>query len=80
MRLASFEGQIPNLDYEIFNPAVDVFGDTAIFTYQVVACNPGSGAFAAERNTTEVRTMIDGEWKIVHTHWSPMTLPDAPAG
>ena len=52
---------------EIVNPRVQVVGDAAILTMQFVS----HGSEGAKRwNCTEVYRRADGEWKIVHTHWS----------
>ncbi|HJZ96250.1 MAG TPA: nuclear transport factor 2 family protein [Candidatus Solibacter sp.] len=52
---------------EIVNPRVQVIGDAAILTMQFVS----HGSEGAKRwNCTEVYGRADGEWKIVHTHWS----------
>jgi ketosteroid isomerase-like protein len=52
---------------EIVDPRVQVIGNAAILTMQFVS----HGSEGAKRwNCTEVYRRADGEWKIVHTHWS----------
>ena len=58
---------------EFINPRVQVYGDAAVLTYQFFSTvlNP-DGTIKARTpwNCSEVFARIDGEWKIVHTHWS----------
>ncbi len=52
---------------EVVEPRVQVIGDAAILTLQFVS----RGSEGAMRwNCTEVYQRLDGDWKIVHTHWS----------
>lgn len=52
---------------EIVDPRVQVAGDTAILTMVFVS----HGSEGAKRwNCTEVYRRLDGEWMIIHTHWS----------
>ena len=66
----AFAGQIPPLRYQILNPAVDLHGDTAVFTFNVEVVDPADGTVAALWNATEVRCRIHSGWEIVHAHWS----------
>ena len=66
--LASLEGQIPPHEYEIVDPKVQVYGDIAICTlryHSSIAGEPGHPWKA-----TDVYRLVNGEWKIVHGHWS----------
>jgi ketosteroid isomerase-like protein len=62
--------------YEVMDfiePIAQVHGDTAVLFYRFFATslNPdGSVARRTPWNCTEVFTKIDGQWRIVHTHWS----------
>jgi len=71
--LMSFAGLIPPLQYEILNPSVDLFGDTAIFTFDVEMFDAGTliGAW----NTTEIHQRTSGGWEMVHAHWSNPAPP-----
>lgn len=60
--------------YEMINPAVQVDGDVAVLTFNLVNYGKPSGS-AEERvlarwNATEVYRATDGAWRIIHTHWS----------
>lgn len=67
--LAPFVGQIPPHTYEMVNPKVQVYGNTAILTFHWKATmtdgNPMDGW-----KTTSVYNWKDGKWRQVHAHWS----------
>ena len=75
--LLAFKGEIPPFNYEILNPAVQLMGDTAIFTFQVDMIDPAAGERFALWNTTEVHCRADDEWELVHAHWS-FAVPPPP--
>lgn len=58
--------------YEMIAPHVYRAGDAAILTYKLVSHGrrPDGGAYVARWNSTAVYAQIDGQWKIVHSHWS----------
>jgi ketosteroid isomerase-like protein len=57
--------------WEMINPRVVVSGDVGVLTFNFVCYSKGT----TERwNTTEVYRRRNGQWKIVHTHWS-LTKP-----
>ncbi|MFQ5967054.1 MAG: YybH family protein [Acidimicrobiia bacterium] len=70
--LASFTGQIPVQRYEMINPSVDVHGDTAILTFNLVTYETEEGASeVVDRwNATEIYRHTEEGWKTVHAHWS----------
>ena len=70
---APIEGKIKLDRYEMINPKVQVHGDTALLTFNLVdyAKQPdGSEKVSSLWNSTEVYVRINGEWKIIHSHWS----------
>ena len=91
--MKQFEGKIFYQKSEFIAPKVVMTGDAALLTY-----NYRSTAFTADGkisaqtpwNATEVYFRRQGEWKIVHTHWSfirhrvpdnleiPLPVPSAP--
>jgi len=80
--LAPFTGKIHIDHYEMINPIVQRSGDTAILTFNLVDTGrqPDSDKTTTVRwNSTEVYRLIDGHWKIVHSHWS-YTRPELKAG
>jgi hypothetical protein len=68
-----FRGKIKVERDEIINSRVQVIGEAAILTFRFVS----HGSEGSMRwNCTEVYQNFDGDWKIVHMHWS---LPRAAA-
>ena len=67
--LATFEGNIPSHTYDIVDPKVQVYGDVAILTFRYHSTMPDSEP-APPWKVTDVYRLINGEWKIVHAHWS----------
>ena len=63
--------------YEMIDPQVRRAGDAAILTYNLVSHgrSPAGEAIAVRWNSTAVYALADGQWKIVHCHWS-YTKPD----
>ena len=69
---ASIEGKIRIERYEMINPKVQIHGDTAVLTFNLIDYVPMlEGSIKEVRwNSTEVYSRKNGEWKIIHTHWS----------
>jgi len=70
--LAQLEGRIYYDGSEYTGAKVQVLGDTAVLTFNYVSKTNADGGRVtrgAPWNTTEVYSRIDGEWRIVHTHW-----------
>lgn len=66
--LASFVGQIPPHTYELVDPRVQVFGDTAVVTLRYNISMEGEQGPAWK--ATDVYHRSNGDWKIEHLHWS----------
>lgn len=77
--LAPLKGQIKLDRYEIISPSVFHSGDVAVLSFNLVT----HGRFAdgppttTRWNTTAAYARVDGQWKIVHHHFS-ITKPEAP--
>jgi ketosteroid isomerase-like protein len=60
--------------YDMIDPVVVVVDEVAVLTFNLVNYGMPSGSaeetVLARWNATEVYREIDGEWRIVHTHWS----------
>ena len=71
---ASLEGRIHIDRYEMINPKVQVHDDTAVLTYNLINYNSsdesGEWTVTSRWNSTKVYSRIDGEWKLIHSHWS----------
>lgn len=70
--LAPLEGKLKVDRYEMINPKVQVHGDTALLTYNLVdyVATPEGETTTERWNSTEVYARIGGKWKLVHSHWS----------
>lgn len=71
--LAPITGKVKIDRYEMINPTVQRSGDVAVLTFNLVdqGTPPGGTAPITVRwNSTEVYRRIDGNWKIIHSHWS----------
>jgi uncharacterized protein (TIGR02246 family) len=60
--------------YEMIGPRVDVEGNVAVLSFNLVNYGKPSGS-ADERvlarwNATQVYRRQNGAWRIIHTHWS----------
>ena len=68
----TFEGKIHIDRYEMINPKVQVHGNTAVLTFNLIDYEPQEDGSLSETywSSTEVYCRMDGEWKIIHTHWS----------
>ena len=71
--LEPLKGKIYYDASEYVEPRVAVYGNTAVLTYNyhsLAKDQNGRLQRTSFWNTTEVYRLIDGEWKILHTHWS----------
>jgi uncharacterized protein (TIGR02246 family) len=70
---AQLEGKIFYDVMDFVDPRVQVCGDFAVLAYRFLSTRlkpDGSIANRTPWNCTEVFVRIDGQWRIVHTHWS----------
>lgn len=67
--MSSLKGQIPEHRYEIVDPKVQVYGDVAVLTLRYHAFDEGGGTLT-QWKATSVYRRANGEWRIVHAHWS----------
>jgi ketosteroid isomerase-like protein len=71
--LAPLAGKISVARYDMIGPQVQHHGDVAILSFNLVSYikPPGAAQERAVRwNSTEVYALLEGQWKIVHSHWS----------
>jgi ketosteroid isomerase-like protein len=63
--------------YEMLNPKVQVHGEVAVLSYNLVdySKNPEGVEQKHLWNSTEVYKKINNDWKIIHSHWS-FTKPE----
>ena len=67
--MASLAGQIPPHTYDIVNPKVQVYGNTAILTFHWKASTTDGKALEGWK-ATSVYHWKNGKWSMVHAHWS----------
>ena len=67
--LSSLEGQIPVHSYEIVDPKVQMLGEVGVLTFRYHASLP-DGETAPPWKATTVHRLVDGQWRLVHAHWS----------
>lgn len=65
----SLRGRIFAQRFELLNPLVQSAGEAAILSYNFVSYTADGNIH--RWNCTEVFRHDNGEWKIIHTHWSP---------
>ena len=71
--LVPWTGKIKVDRAELVNPTVQFHGDAAILTFNLVSYQraaDGAERVVARWNSTEIYGRIDGQWRIVHSHWS----------
>jgi hypothetical protein len=73
--LMNFTGKIPNFNYKILNPRVDLYGDVAVFTFNLEAYDRKDGTVTLHAKSTAVLTRTNDGWKKVHAHWTVIPLP-----
>lgn len=66
--IATFKGTFSFPDYELLDPQVQMHGDVGILTFNFIGfMHDGSKEYW---NTTEVYKLIEGDWKLISSHWS----------
>jgi uncharacterized protein (TIGR02246 family) len=65
----SLKGKIPPHRYELVDPKVQVYDDIAILTLRYHPFTP-DGKPGPQWKATSVYHQLDGEWRIIHAHWS----------
>jgi ketosteroid isomerase-like protein len=67
--LATWQGNIPTHKYEMVDPGIQIFGKTAVMTFEYHITMPETGEVSRWK-ATDVYRRINDELKIVHSHWS----------
>jgi ketosteroid isomerase-like protein len=71
--LAPLTGKVSLSRYDMIDPKVQHHGDIALLTFNLVSYQKqadGSEKAVARWNSTETYSRIDGQWRIIHSHWS----------
>ena len=68
----SWENTAADFRYDLWEPRLQLYGDTAIVCYTIMLSTAAEGGIN-HRSHNESRVLIRGEegWKIVHVHKSP---------
>ena len=67
--LAAFKGIIPAHKYEMVDPKIQIHGEIAIMTFEYHITMP-DGESVIRWKATDVYHLVNGDLKIVHSHWS----------
>ena len=71
--LLPFTGKIRVDRYDMIDPAVQRHGDAAVLTFNLVSYQRGTDGSEhpiVRWNSTETYARVEGQWRIVHSHWS----------
>lgn len=71
--LAPLAGTIKVSRFDMIDPRVQQHGDSALLTFNLVsyvAQPDGQERAVARWNSSELYARMDGQWRIVHSHWS----------
>ena len=71
--LEPLTGKIKVARFDMIDPKVQHHGDAALLTFNLVSyvTQPDGKELAVARwNSSELYGRIDGQWRIVHSHWS----------
>jgi ketosteroid isomerase-like protein len=74
---ASLKAGTTGLSSEMVNPHVQVYGDTAILTYNYAGLTKGSDGKVTPdlAKSTRVYVRQGGKWMLVHANFAPVTVP-----
>lgn len=67
----SIRGQVRLEKFDLIDPKVTLSGDVALLTFNFRSV----GDQVNHWNATEVYRRVEGEWRIIHSHWS-ITKPE----
>jgi ketosteroid isomerase-like protein len=71
--LAPIAGKVSVSRFDMIDPRVQQHGNVALLTFNLVSyqTQPDGGDKAVARwNSTETYAIVDGQWRIIHSHWS----------
>ncbi len=66
----AYAGNIPPDRYEILDPSVSVYGDIAVFTFNLDTFSKDDGSVTGRWNTTQIHSRSHVGWEMTHAHWS----------
>jgi uncharacterized protein (TIGR02246 family) len=71
--LAPITGKVKVSRYDMIDPKVQRHGDSALLTFNLVSYvteADGRERAVARWNSSELYARVNGQWRIVHSHWS----------
>jgi ketosteroid isomerase-like protein len=71
--LAPITGKISVSRFEMINPRVQQHGDIALLTFNLTSYQKqpdDTEKTVARWNSTETYARVDGQWRLIHSHWS----------
>ena len=70
--LTPFAGKFKIDRYDMLSPKLQRHGDAAVLTYNLLSyvSQPSGATVTVRWNCTEIYSLVDGKWKIIHNHWS----------
>ena len=70
---APIAGKISVSRFDMIEPKVQQHGEVALLTFNLISYQrqaDGPERAVARWNSTETYALVDGQWRIVHSHWS----------
>lgn len=66
---AEFAGEVHVPDHKVLNPDLQLSGDLALLSYNLAEYDE-NGNVMNRWNATETYRQTNGEWRMIHAHWS----------
>ncbi len=68
-----WNGKIYSYGYKMINIDIKLLGNVGVLTYNLLDYNKSNDT-TAFWNSSEIYKKIDGNWKVIHSHWSLVDL------
>jgi ketosteroid isomerase-like protein len=71
--MATVAGRVSVSRYDMIDPQVQHHGDVALLTFNLISYQrqpDGVERAVTKWNSTETYARVDGQWRIIHSHWS----------
>jgi len=69
--MEGIRGKIFMQGYELLNPTVEIADELAVLSFNYTSWGEVDGKpWRSDWNSSEVYREIDGQWRLVHSHWS----------
>jgi len=79
--MEGIKGKIFMDGYDLLNPTVEIGDEMAVLSFNYTSWGKSDGEpWRSNWNSSEVYRKIDGEWRLVHSHWSRTQPESAVAG